>query len=167
MSSYQKYPYEIPESLVERHGRAGCHTKASKLGIARGLRNPGADLSTLTEAELGYIAGFMDGEGSILISETGKLNPTLQFPNTHRAAIEWLQRKLTVGGLAITVRSKATAVNPHYKDLYQLHIGGALNVYSILKAILPYLIIKKEKAERAIRILETKYSLQSFHNNLS
>lgn len=153
---YKVYPYQVPQALIEKHGKKACYQKASRLGIAKGLRNPGADLSSLTREEVGYIAGFMDGEGSILISEKKKTNPTIQFPNTNLESIEWLQKKLTVGGLAITVREK---LNPKWKTLYQLHIGGVLNVYAILKVIEPYLIIKRDKARYAIDLLQRKYNL--------
>lgn len=158
---YKVYPYKIPQALIEKHGKIACYQKASRMGFAKGVRNPGVDLSHLTPYEIGYIAGFMDGEGSILFSSGSKLNPTIQFPNTNKESIEWLLKKLTVGGLAITVREKK---NPNWKTLYQIHIGGAKNVYDILVAIQPHLIIKRKKADQALEILRQRYG---FHGILT
>ena len=154
--AYKRYPYQIPQYLLQKHVHGGCHTKAFRLGIAKGVRNPGVDLSSLTREEIGYIAGFMDGEGSICFCLGKSMRPTIQFPNTNKEVIDWLLKKLTVGGLSITVREKK---NPKWKTLYQIHIGGVKNVYDILLKIEPYLIIKKDKAQQAIRELKGRYNL--------
>ena len=160
--AYKKYPRQYPHHLLQKHGQAGCYSRASNLGIAKGVRNPGVDLSSLTREEIGYIAGFMDGEGSILFCLNRKMNPTIQFSNTNKEVIEWLLKKLTVGGLSITVREKK---NPKWKTLYQIHIGGIKNVFDILVKIEPYLIIKREKAQRAIKELKERYKLVELKNN--
>lgn len=153
---YTQYPYQIPQWLLDKHGVNGCYTKASKLGIAKGIRHPGLDLSLLSESDKGYIAGFLDGEGSIIFyKDRVKPNPAIQLPNTHKGVVEWLQKKLTCGTLAITVREKS---NPNWKTLYQLHIHGAKQVYDILIAIEPYLLIKRDKAIEAIKCLREKYN---------
>lgn len=112
-------------------------------------------MSKLSQSDLGYIAAFLDGEGSILFyKDRKKLNPALYFANTHKGVLEYLQEKLTTGSLAITRR---TYKNPKYKDLYQLHIHGAKQVYDILKAIEPYLVIKRKLALQGIQMLKSKY----------
>ena len=158
--AYKNYPVIYSDILIEKHGKAGCYTRANRLGLSKGIRNPGVDLSSLTREEIGYIAGFMDGEGSICFCLGRRMNPTIQFPNTNKEVIEWLLKKLTVGGLSITVREKK---NPNWKTLYQIHIGGIKNVYDILKKIEPYLIIKKDKAQEAIKELELRYTLDNLH----
>lgn len=153
--AYKFYPYRIPEYIKKRHSMGSIYDKVHRLKLSNGLRHPGIDISHLSDIEKGYIAGFMDGEGSIIFYKDRKiLNPALQFPNTHKGAVEWLQKKLTTGSLAITVREKN---NPKWKTLYQLHIHGAKQVYDILVVIEPYLIIKREKAQEAIRMLKEKY----------
>jgi|LSQX01.1.fsa_nt_gb hypothetical protein len=154
--AYKTYPYSLPGWLIARHGQGGCHSKASKLGFAKGIRHPGLDTSSWCEADKGYIAGFLDGEGSIILYEDrAKPNPAILFPNTHKGVLEFLQSKLTTGSLAITFREKR---NPKWKDIYQLHIHGAKQVFDILVALEPYLIIKKEKARNAILLLKEKYN---------
>ncbi len=153
--AYKQYPYQIPQWLVDKHGQAGCHSKASRCGFAKGIRHPGIDTSHWSESLKGYLAGFLDGEGSIVFYEDRKKpNPAILLANTHKGVLEYLQEKLTVGSLTITVREKK---NPKWKTLYQLHIHGAKQVYDILKAIESYLIIKREKALKAIRLLKEKY----------
>lgn len=153
--SYSRYPYQIPKWLIEKHGAGSCYIKAYKLKLSTDIRHPGIDTSRFSETDKGYIAAFLDGEGSILFyQDRKKLNPALYFANTHQGVLKYLQKKLTIGSLAITRR---TYKNPKYKDLFQLHIHGAKQVYDILKAIEPYLIIKRDKAQEAIRLLKEKY----------
>jgi hypothetical protein len=154
--AYKQYPYQIPQWLIDKHGSHGCHSKSSRLGFAKNVRHPGIDMSHLSESDKGYIAGFIDGEGSIIFYKDRKiLNPAILVANTDKPVLDYLKSKLTIGSLAITRR---THKNPKWKDLYQLHIHGAKPVYDILIVIEPYLIIKKEKALTAIRILKEKYN---------
>ena len=85
-----------------------------------------------------------------------KINPRVSFANTHLGSIEWLQEKCAAGGINVIKREK---INPKYKTLYQLSIAGTKNVYDLLRAIVPYMIIKKGPAEKAISFLEKKYNL--------
>ena len=156
--SYKSYPVKYPEWLIERHGRGGCHTKAHKLGLTKGIRNPGLDLRRLTIAEKAYFAGIIDGEGSIIFHEDRpKTNFCVEVSNTDEKVMIWIQ-KLFAPYQKIVYRRKH--YGDHRKDVFQLYIGGIMNVYDICRVILPYLIIKKEKAERALTLLKNKYNLR-------
>jgi hypothetical protein len=155
--AYKVYPYKIPEWLIGRHGQAGCHTKANRLKFAKGIRNPGIDLRKLKKVEKAYIAGFIDGEGSILWNEDKpKTNPAIFIANTDRGVLEWVKKRFIKGGLSIHKRKYR---NPKYKPLYQFYIHGIKNVYDILRAIIPYLVIKKAQAQKVVKFLKRKYDL--------
>ena len=156
--SYKSYPVKYPEWLIERHGKNGCQSKACKLGLTKGLRNPGLDLRKLTIAERAYIAGIIDGEGSIIMNyDKPKTNPAIQVANTNETLMNWLLEKITAGNKTVVHRNRH---NPKWQDVYQLYINGIKNVYDICQVLLPYLIIKKEKAEKAITFLKNKYNLE-------
>jgi hypothetical protein len=155
--SYKSYPVKYDEGLIKKHGVDGCHTEAYRMKLTKGIRNPGLDLVHLSETEKAYMAGIIDGEGSIIMNyNKPKTNPAILVANTHKGVLDWIQEKFTAGGLAVTYRNRH---NPKWQDVYQLHIHGVKNVYDILTAIEPYLIIKKEKSIRARKFLKDKYSL--------
>jgi hypothetical protein len=92
-----------------------------------------------------YLAGIFDGEGTIAIVKNkpgGKRHiyncPRLIITNTNLNLMLWLKKNF--GGNIRTIKPK----NPNYKPFYQWIIGNkkALN---LLKKMLPYLIVKKEK----------------------
>ena len=157
--SYKDYPVEYPECLIERHGKAGCQTKSWRMKFCHSIRNPGLDLRKLMIAQNSYFAGIIDGEGSILFNkDKPKTNPAILVANTDFRVIEWIRKVFAPKGLKITYRVRKKD-NPKWKDVYQLHIHGIKNVYDILRAIEPYLVIKKEKAQQAIEFLKEKYKL--------
>ena len=155
---YKKYPLKFSQELLVRHKTGGCNSKAYTLGLTKGIRNSGVSLKHLSETDRAYIAAFMDGEGSICLDIVKrKVNPRLSFANTHLGVIQWLQKKCTVGNINIVVREK---INPKWHTLYQFQISGVNNVYDVLKAMMPYLIIKKDRAKAAMDFLEKKYNLK-------
>jgi len=157
--SYKDYPVKYPEWLIERHGKAGCQTQSWRMKFCHGIRNPGLDLRYLTIAQKAYFAGIIDGEGSIIMNyDKPKTNPSILVANTDFRVMEWIRKVFSPVGLKITYRIRKRE-NPKWKDVYQLHIHGVKNVYDILRAIEPYLVIKKDKSVKARQFLKRKYDL--------
>ena len=161
--SYKNYPIVVEKWLIKRHGSAGCHSQAYRLGLTTGIRNPGLDLRKLTIAERAYLAGFIDADGWVSFNEQNKkVNPMVGISNTHKGVLLWIQKRFTAGNLNIIHRKGQEfqqGTRTYYKrDVYQLGINGVKNVYDILMVIEPYMIIKQDKARRAIRFLRDKYS---------
>ena len=116
----------------------------------------------LTEAECGYIAGLIDGEGYIFI----RFNPgDLSYPKGHRKrwrtwhlgvtvsntnapVIEWVHEKF--GGNLF----RGPAPKPHQKPINCWTTTGR-NVVPALSAALPHMIIKKRQAEIALAFAAT------------
>ncbi len=105
----------------------------------------GAPCSKLTMTQAAYIAGFLDGEGSIILyrRETS-ISMRVVFSNTKINALEWIKKSIGVG-VIITHRHE----NPRHSDSSHLQLQADA-AESLLSQILPYLIIKKEQAEIAI-----------------
>jgi hypothetical protein len=101
-----------------------------------------------------YIAGFFDGEGYIQIAKKSpgghSRSPywlACSMANTHRGVLDEIQ-KIT-GGQVIFHKGAKTQHSPHYRlTFYTQH---ALN---FLKAVQPYLVIKREEADLAIAFYE-------------
>lgn len=163
-SCYSTYPISISPKLVLLHGRAGCYSKASKLGMSNMLRMGQLDLSAWTEATKAYIAGIIDGEGSIVITrnnvrsrKTGEKyvyeRPIVTVANTSEILISYLNN-LNIGAVCVEKRKV-----PRCKQAYQWVVSGRLPIYSFLKAIEPYLIIKKSKAQKVMAWIQNRYGL--------
>lgn len=130
--------------------------QASKLGLKRDRIFSQLSKKTISVPikleKLGYIAGLIDGEGSIITLRPKNPNHNLSFhvliTNTHFGVMEWLIKN--VGG---TIQSRYPRPRPHVlakKICYTWYCTGRSNILHLLKAILPYLIIKKEKATQVI-----------------
>ena len=103
----------------------------------------------MTRAETAYLAGFFDGEGSISLHRysclrSGHLNPkykvVISCVNTDRVPVARLQTNFG-GALRLVPRR-----NPRHKPVWRWD-GGASVALRALKAMLPYLTIKAERAK--------------------
>ena len=104
----------------------------------------------MTETDKAYLAGIVDGEGSIILktqmtkSKNGKRYPCrkleLRVGNTSIELLEWIKQ---FGGHYYYEKTK-DGQKPRYQ--WCITTRGAAE---ILEEILPYLIIKKEKAMAA------------------
>lgn len=104
-------------------------------------------LDQLNEASLAYIAGLFDGEGSVTITRRKQWNYfflTITITNTNKDVISKLQELL--GG---SVHHKIYK-NPKYKQGWYWQ-ANTKRAGLILEKLLPYLIIKRGKAEIAIQ----------------
>ncbi len=101
---------------------------------------------------LGYLAGLVDGEGTI-----GTIAPTKRRGETARIAVynnntdvmAWLCR--IVGGASRLSDRRGRVPG------YTWQIAAVRDVYVLCKALLPCLIIKRANAQSVIDFLETKY----------
>jgi len=73
-----------------------------RLKAERIAERPVDCITTLTTEERAYIAGFLDGSGSIFVAAVGPARhktvyPIACFVNAHRPMVEWLADKLKAG----------------------------------------------------------------------
>lgn len=100
-----------------------------------------------------YFAGFFDGEGSVMIVRMNLYDyPILSIGNTNKQVIDWTQEKFGGGSRTERKGSKKR------KTFYVIRWEAFLEVEKILSAILPYLIVKKEKAENALNFSHQRIS---------
>jgi hypothetical protein len=105
---------------------------------------------------IAYLAGIIDGEGSIYIYE--KINKGkyirryagIQVSSTDPKLIAWLQEKFPG-----TTYTQMPPYPHQWKESYTWRLTKAKEVYLLLKKLLPYLIIKKEKALEILAKLQT------------
>ncbi|MDU1312807.1 MAG: LAGLIDADG family homing endonuclease [Clostridium septicum] len=108
----------------------------------------------MNEIEKSYIAGIIDGEGSIMLEKIHKNNypsPVISVTSTTIELLEYL--KATIGFGKIT---KKTNYNiEKHKNCYTFVVNYN-NAINLLKDVYPYLIIKSKKLRAKMIIEEYK-----------
>ena len=102
-------------------------------------------------AEIGYLAGLFDGEGS-LVRLKGKRSWSLFITNTDLGMMAWLDQ-MAIGRVSQIARSvsflNGRPIRP-LRPCYRWHVGGDLTILALLEAMLPLLTVKRRRAEAAI-----------------
>jgi len=107
----------------------------------------------VTDLDAAYLAGIIDGEGSISLiapyrrSRGGRVE--ISVANTSEALIGWL---IATGFKASILRKQRARV--HHKQAFEWKVRGVA-VRQLLLAVLPYLVSKRPQAELALQFLET------------
>lgn len=142
----------------------------------------GNQQQTLPASDIGWLAGFLDGEGSILMylhSSKGKLtscSPQVIVGNTEKRLIDEYARILHAipagvhlhtrhpdrisNGLYVDAESHRTGRK--YKALYVASTSGVKRVKAILEVVTPYLrSSKQEKAQLIMEYIDIRLSTGS------
>lgn len=123
---------------------------------------------------LAYIAGFFDGEGSICIGKRGPkhakhLQLTITLTQTDREILEWVDAQLgSLGRIRVKNHGRKTRalildLGYNLKECYEL-VWDSLRAESVLTALLPYLKVKKARAEIALEFRGTFPTTREGHN---
>lgn len=105
----------------------------------------------MTEAELGWCAGIIDGEGTITLKNNGGSNitPAIMVTMTHEATIRRFQQIVKIG----RVYKNDFKQSPNHKFKYTWNQCGGPSVL-VIRLIQPYLFTKKAQADLAIEFAD-------------
>ena len=142
---------EYPGKLLKRHTVPSCQQKASKLQLTKHFVERKIFIEDWPDFDIGYFAGIVDGEGCIHCDKKHRVY-RLHVSNTDTDLMEWLKERIGMG----SYYREPTRQREHWTPAYTFVISAVCDLLGILKAIEPYLIIKKQRAQEAIRILEVK-----------
>lgn len=115
---------------------------------------------------LEYVAGFFDGEGTVLIQKASAKSHSgarywlvISLYNTHKGVMDKIQK--VIGGHVIFHAGGAVRKQHYRLALY------TRQAYHLLKSLLPYLVVKKKQAEIAIAFAEytTKFRYSGIRHN--
>lgn len=142
----------------ETGGRAGdlskrfCSTECRLAGRYR----KGTEAKKLSVTDAAYIAGFIDGEGSIMVylREKGVAGTKISISNTKRDVLDWICEVVGVGHVIAHQRANKKHATSHF----WLCTGDS--ALTVLEQIRPYLKIKQAQADLAI---ETQRQLKIPH----
>jgi hypothetical protein len=124
-------------------------------------------MKQLTDVELGYISGFIDGEGSLMIyhfkNNRGgmQMSQRIQITNTNKDVLEWIQTK--IGG---TIRERKRDSSNH-KVAYYLEIARADDILEVLTTIQDTLQIKSRQAKLMIEFFNSRIHTKQLSKSLS
>ncbi len=120
------------------------------------------DFTKLTDAQIGYFAGIVDGEGCFSIGlfgtksrYTGEIlmnyHTYIKVSNTDENLIKWIQD--IMGGSNYT-QQRSTRINKYDRQIYNIQISGE-TLDLVMPIIYPYLIIKRKQCEVMIKMRST------------
>lgn len=122
----------------------------------------------MQEHDKAYIAGFLDGEGCIVVDKMKRTNahhrqhyyyvPRICIANRHKGVLDYINKCFGDTG-SMTLR-KLNKQNANWSDAWQLRFSSSATYY-YLKQILPYLKMKQKQALLVIEMGELKSGTQS------
>ncbi len=104
----------------------------------------------MTSEEKSYLAGIVDGEGSIMLIRFNKKKfpaPCISISSTSLELLEWIKNKVGFG--VISEKKNYNLEKHHNSFTYAVRYNNALEMISVIE---PYLVIK-EKKHRAQMLL--------------
>ena len=110
----------------------------------------------LSEKELAYIAGIVDGEGCITVRSPAKgdasypVSMTFFIANTDISLLNWLLDRICGG---VSWNETPVQTKPYWRLVFPVAFGEEL-----LRALLPYLIVKKPQAELMLKIRDAYHA---------
>ena len=114
------------------------------------------EIRKLKKWEASWLAAVIDGEGSIGLYNYGKEGRRvyIQMANTDKAFVERMRE--IIGAGSNIGRFKWHKSHKGRKQIYYYSLKGSNRCYKIIKQIVSYLVIKKQKALDIIEELEAK-----------
>jgi len=120
----------------------------------------------MKETQLAWLAGLIDGEGSIILSQQrdGTMNTYLVITNTNVDILNNAEKIYQEFGINPHWYEKKNYRSHHNKS-FNLQITRLKQINLVLKAILPYLIGKRAQAETFIRYADRRLKLLGMENS--
>lgn len=116
------------------------------------------DPETSKRKPLSWLAGIVDGEGSIGINSSGKYyDPVFQVDNTNQIIIVECKKvihSMGVFGISVDERDRGKK----RKSCFNIRVQNNGDIYTILSYLLPHLIGKNEQARLVRRFIALRQS---------
>lgn len=122
-----------------------------KIKAERLTSAPADPITFLKPTEIAYIAGIIDGEGSIYArNERKTIYPTIAVHMTDKSVIMWLQEHIKAQSVWALNRKNHPRYKTSLKTQYLFRICGK-RAKLLCKYLLPYLIVKRKHAEIVLK----------------
>lgn len=134
--------------------RAYDRERYLRLRIDRVAARPPDPITLLDVAQLAYLAGLTDADGSIYVTHTNRLRtyyPTVCWAMTHRATVDWVAA--TLGGTKVvlhnhTNRRRGTTSwgSSRFRDQWRTQVTGT-RARLLCERMAPYMRTKVDQAQ--------------------
>lgn len=107
--------------------------------------------------DLAYIAGFIDSDGSIHATRDKRgsypsYRVTVTVTNVSQEICDWFMARFMVGRVYTLGKPRSE----HHKVCYRWIVQGAADCELVLRAVLPYMKVKANRAELALALLDLR-----------
>lgn len=118
------------------------------------------------EANIGWLAGILDGEGSIAFSRRGgaNLQPYVWVKSTCPFMIERISNIFSAMKVKFTYTTEEYE-NENWKPAIKIRIGGVDGIEAVLKTCLPYLTTKRDEANAMLSYISWRKTLPKHTSN--
>lgn len=112
-------------------------------------------MNSVTQFELGWLAGIIDGEGSITVCKRGPtFVPTIKMTNTSKVLVDKYCEILDKLDISYQCYGRQKTGNRKYQ--WDVCIDGRPRVYKALNAIQDLLIAKQKQAVKVVEWIESR-----------
>ncbi len=112
-------------------------------------------MNSITQFELGWLAGIIDGEGSITICKRGQtFVPTIKMANTSKVLVDKYCELLDKLDISYQCYGRQKEGNRKYQ--WDVCIDSRPRVYKALSAIQDLLIAKQKQATKVVEWIESR-----------
>ncbi|MGD9643968.1 MAG: LAGLIDADG family homing endonuclease [Elusimicrobiales bacterium] len=116
----------------------------------------------MTDVELGWLAGLIDGEGCITLTrahQRDSIRPILQITNTSLPLLEKAQRLIEeLSGKRPNIKIQSNRGKFGYRTCYIIQIRRHATIASVLRALTPHMVAKREQTELVLAFVESRMS---------
>jgi hypothetical protein len=125
----------------------------------------GNQQGTVSDVELGWFAGILDGEGSIGISrlmshrKNMTLTPRISIGNTNIKIIDYVRDILIRIPTTFFVEKRQTKIGKNWKNANVIQISHIQGAKDVLDIITPFLVGKKQQAEILLSFVNSRLDL--------
>ena len=102
------------------------------------------DVRKMSPTESAWLAGMIDGEGTICLTAGGRGGKYAQLIlavyNNHKPTVEWCQKLAGTG--SVSMKPMRGRLNPSY----QWRVTSQRAVIGVLRQSVPFMVTKKDKA---------------------
>lgn len=120
-----------------------------------------AEVNTLNDVDAAWLAGIIDGEGSVTLTTERKRQkfkqPQLCVTSTSRNIIDTIERITGVGHVRIKLRREE-----HHKDAWSWQVKNGRQVLDVLTQILPFM--REENKVARARLLTDNWLRVTMRN---